>query len=124
MEFVKAIKIHNRMCDTYSANSDCESCPLLDVKTKGTGDECDDIMWNYPELAEPVLEKWDKEHPAIRNADKLREIFPNANTQLKRICPQWLGCKAPFVDGCDAGPCSECREEFWNAEYKEVKENE
>lgn len=69
---------------------------------------CDNFMGNNPEEAEKIIMDWAKEHPAVTNADKFKEVFgmdPDTSN-----CPiTCMGC-----DGCEYL-------NFWEQEYQEPK---
>lgn len=112
MEFIKAMKIRQRMC---SRNKDCGLCPLSGTNN-GRNTHCINLMSEYPEEAEKALEKWDKEHPVKTILDEFKEKYPDAplndDGTPKRICPAILGYKN--LDYCSS--CIKC----WSQPAKEV----
>lgn len=118
MDFKKAIKTRNRMCRHYGDK--CLVCPL-GSQHNGTENECDVLINDTPELAEPILEKWAEENKPLTNAEKIKEIFPNMNRDaVNCICPKiFLQSEAPE---CDNLNCYQCAKDFWNAPYEEPKE--
>lgn len=59
MEFVKAMKIEKRMCKKYG--EECGNCPISSYHN-GKSSACFEYIVEYPEEAEKILERWDKEH--------------------------------------------------------------
>lgn len=126
MEFVKAMKIRNRICEASKKQGVpdyCISCPLS-ASYNPKREACSLFIVYHPELAEPVLEQWDKEHPVQTRADKLREIFPNVTINkdgFPEICPPEIDCNLDceyesLMYECDENICNECRRDFWTAE--------
>lgn len=131
MEFVKAMRIRNRICKTvkeqHYPDNDCSNCPLS-AKNNPKGIACMAFITETPELAEPFLELWDREHPVPTRADKLRELCPNArtfHTDIPVICP--LDINADYQCAYDKYSddndviCLECRRDFWTAEWEVEK---
>ena len=110
MEFVKAIKIRDRMC----GDAPCDKCPLSeDNNTYGM--DCRNFILNFPKKSEAILEKWAAEHPAKTRKQDLLEKHPNAALDKNgrpMACAKSLG----YASKClDASCCEEC----WNAEVDE-----
>lgn len=128
MEFVKAMKIRKRMCEACKSKDNiyyCKECQLS-AGNNSVGVPCGELIHDNPELAEPILEKWGKEHPVQTRADKLRELFPNLklNTDgLPEICPLELDCnlkcEVKLLD-CEYSEtiCNKCHRDFWTAEWE------
>ena len=119
MEYKKAAEIYGRMCD--GRNHDCEHCELsYRQNTKSL--LCIDLFYRYPNIVEPILEKWDKEHPKETILSKFLEHYPNAligdDGTPTGVCPSSLG----YVDLEDCGDnykdvCVRC----WNRTPEEAK---
>ena len=133
MGFVKAMRIRNRICEAskkQGAPEYCFGCPLS-ASNNPTHTACVSFIQDTPELAEPILEQWDKEHPVQTRADKLRELFPNIKVfgdNIPVVCPLDLFEEYPcneeeITNADDIDKCFKCRRDFWTAEYTE-KNNE
>lgn len=119
MEYKKAVEIYERMCD--SRKHDCEHCELNHRQnTKNL--LCTDLLYRYPDIVEPILEKWDKEHPKETILSKFLEYYPNAligdDGTPTGVCPSSLG----YADLEDCGDhykdiCVRC----WNRTPEEAK---
>lgn len=72
-EFTEVTKQHRRMCDYYDGSCESRNCPL-----KGNM-ICRNVIYKVCEEeikeAEEIIIQWAKEHPAMTNADKLKEVF-------------------------------------------------
>ena len=119
MDAIEFAREHDKMCKMYrklETGGDCAYCPIRG-KCK-----CDD--WTQ---TVPIVEKWSKEHPLIRNVDHVAEELEKLGFGvdkeyiLKFKCPpkmsenfttDYLGCK---------NNCEECKQ-WWLEEYKEKKE--
>ena len=133
MEFVKAMQTRNKMCKTVQKQNPsnyCSVCPLSSFNNS-TKEPCAEIIYNNPELAESILEQWNKEHPVQTRADKLRELFPNLklNTDgLPEMCPPELDCNLKCeveLSDCECSEtiCNKCHRDFWTAEYEPPEKN-
>ena len=72
MDVLEYFKIKKRM--TNKCEMKCDECPLYDKSnTKQLG--CKRFEMLYPDEAIKIVEKWEKEHPIITNADKYKEII-------------------------------------------------
>lgn len=101
MEYIKAMRICNRMCNTMQKTDDlkCEKCELCS-SNNGTNMAYNDFVRHYPEIAEQILEKWNEKNPEKTFADDFFEKHPNA---VK-------GCNdVPFVCALMCGYVKECR---------------
>lgn len=67
-----------------------------------------------------ALYNWAKEHPVITYAKKYEEIFGIDPTEY---CPMdFIGM--PSGEECRELRCAECKEIYWNKEYKELTKGE
>lgn len=92
MDAVKYLKEKKRMCE----KSSCMYCPLGRA-SRNSEDSCDTFIRKSPEEAVPIVEQWSREHPAMTNEQKFREVFGETHSLVKAP-PEW-----------------------WVAEYKEPK---
>lgn len=67
MDVVDFVREYHRMCGNYNL---CSGCPI-----NKKCNPCMDAIYEDPQGAVEIVEKWAKEHPAPTNADKLREVF-------------------------------------------------
>lgn len=75
MEFKDFVEKRKRMCKQYSQ---CCGCPLYSEEFPNRfliTCTCEDWCFNYPELAEPIIDDWAKLHPILTNAAKFKEVF-------------------------------------------------
>lgn len=112
------IKEMERIHKTYI---DCVNCPLDDVLDDNT--TCREFISRYPNEAIKIVEKWNKEHPIITNAMKFKEVFgceptPDKNEGHKYMCVP----REKRSDNCERYNCQKCTE-WWDEEYKEVKDD-
>ena len=113
MEFIEAMSIKKRICKFYK--EECRECELSSYNN-GTCETCSVFVTRYPEEAEKILAKWDKEHPVKTILQDFLEKYPNAKLDddgiPKRVCPYQLGYDGD--DGCIYddiyGYCKQC----WN----------
>ena len=92
----------------------CANCRLSSENNDFNLD-CDDFERIYPDRAVEIVQKWADEHPKKTNLDALREVFPDA---INGFCPREVE-GSPVCAYPDILSCSECKEKFWNSEYKE-----
>lgn len=112
---------HDRMCNMYREPipyGDCDNCPIAG-KCK-----CDD--WTQ---TVPMVKKWSKEHPIVRNVDHVAEGLEKLGYKVDKeylansTCPVDKSIKFATRDReCLAITCKECRK-WWLEEYK-GEENE
>ena len=66
-----------------------------------------------------AVEKWAKEHPVVTMADKFKEVFgvePKFESTFW-CCPKAIGFSQ---EGCGRTlDCIDCKDHFWQSEYKE-----
>ena len=117
MEFVKVMKIYDRVCRKHP----CHKCPLKQLAEDQMYANCSSLMKCRPELAEERLVEWDKEHPVKTFATDFFEKFPNAikaEDGLPKICAKNLG----YIKSCPNYPClnpaQECKK-CWNQPMEE-----
>ena len=108
MEFVKVMKIRERLCRKHR----CHECPLGKLANDKGYEGCSTLMKRYPELAEECLVEWNKEHPIKTFTTDFFEKFPNAPKDeygFPKACPKNLG----YIKSCPNYPClssiAECR---------------
>lgn len=114
MEFQKAIKTYNRCCSTYLF---CAKCPIAATRDR-LNTTCSSFLKDHPDVLEPILEKWEQEHPERTILTEFLEHYPNA--QLARdgtpedVCPSNLGYMN--IDDCTVEDCMRC----WNRTPEEA----
>ena len=115
MDALEYFKIKNRM--TKNCRIDCDEC-LLGSKYNGRNINCFPLESFYSDEAIKIVEKWEKEHPFVTNADKYKEIIRKTfGDNFIQIC---FRENVPTCR-CRDFNCSEC-EEFWGREYKKKEE--
>lgn len=118
MEYVKAIKIQKRMLGTTSespCNAECDTCGFHKQQT-GKDLTCEEFPVEFPELAEKILEKWDKENPPKTRIQLFFEAFPDApfdpDTKIPNACVEdiWKGLYCQSSDIIDeiGDPINNC----------------
>ena len=117
MDFKEAIKTRNRMCRHYGDK--CLVCPL-GSQHNGTENECDVLINDTPELAEPILEKWAEENKPLTNAEKFKEVFPNVSDYFTHTCVREFATISR--EECAKRICQDCENLWWNAPYEPPKE--
>lgn len=112
MEFQKAIKTYHRWCRMYP---DCEGCPLETYIKSGL---CSAFLMKHPDIIEPILEKWEQEHPERTILTEFLEHYPNAKLARdgtpEDVCPRNLGYMD--IDDCTVAACMRC----WNRTPEEA----
>ena len=89
MDAVEFLKEKKRMCEP----NDCINCPMGRVQ-RNDDKPCAEYIWDCPEKAVAIVERWSSEHPIITNRQKTREVFGDETNKLT----------APY--------------EWWDSEYK------
>ena len=110
MDALKYCKAKNRMKD--SCGIDCEKCLLRGI--------CDfDLDEDYIKESIDIVEKWDKEHPAMTNLDvfkkEVEKYIKNTfkDIKLKLYCSENM----PYLLCPNFSNCENCKK-YWNDEYK------
>lgn len=115
MEFVKVMEIRDRMCGTNRSKQGCFRCGM-DINNNGTGLPCVKFLREYPQKAEEILIKWDKENPVKTYKEDFIERFPN--TKIKDIIPAHICIKDIY------GIEFDCRglkwDNCWNTELGKI----
>ena len=80
MDAVKFLKAVNKICETFG----CYDCPLYDVcihfiTSKGK-----------EEKTVSIVEQWNKEHTAMTNGEKFKEVFGRTYMSLPSVVGGWL----------------------------------
>lgn len=110
MDAVTYLKAKIRMC-----SEGCDDCRMSN-KNNGVGLHCDAYNEKYPENSVAIVEKWLSEHPPVTYASKMREVFPNFDTDS--VCLRnAININCVEVD-CDNQDCEAC----WNREYGSLEE--
>ena len=121
MDALEYLKEKIRMC----IGRNCSDCPQSFTKN-GVKMGCENFEVEYPEQAIKIVEDWSKENPVATNKDKYLEVMKETfgidkfneyrcNTVSNKNIPKAL-CNNFAI-------CRECIE-FWESEYKPVKEEE
>lgn len=118
MEYKKAIEIYWRMCDSHK-NGLCQQCEMSHSRNP-EGVRCVELLYQNPDIAEEILEKWDKEHPRKTILTEFLEYYPNVligdDGTPTRVCPASLGYTD--IENCgDNYACVHC----WNRTPEEAK---
>lgn len=113
MDTVKFIKEHYRMCHSKMG---CHNCEISKEKAKSQ-EKCSCSQWvfNNPERAVEITEKWSAEHPQKTMMQDFFEKFPNAQKRsdgLPSTCPFALGycedSRCPSVGNDFVSNCLKC----------------
>ena len=110
MDAVEFLKEKRRMCVN---NDGCKKC-LFGVSENGVN--CSSFMYNHPEKAVAIIEKWSIEHPVKTRQSEFLGIFPEARLDEQNIliiCPKSIEKK--YI--CSTS-CSCCRKNYWLAEVE------
>lgn len=113
MDAVKFIKEKVRMCNIQDM---CSDCPIGSIKG-GHHVSCLGWIYDYPEQAVELVEKWSAEHPRKTMMQDFFEKFPNAprsdtDGTPQNVCP--YDCGYTKDENC-AGNCRKC----WNRPINE-----
>ncbi len=117
LEFAKEMK---RMCESYKH---CSDCPLIQENS------CDT---DGLEKAVPIVEKWSKEHPIVRNVDHVAEGLEKLGYEVDKDILVALKCpphkaliysRPSDISKCSVSNCEECKK-WWTEEYKEDNADE
>jgi len=95
------------------------SCPFSGDKFCIVDDKSVDQLFNTFEF----VEQWAKDHPILTNAEKYKEVFGVEPKDVfgEFMCPRYAGF---LTVECKGVRCKECKDKFWNAEYKEPAKEE
>ena len=111
-EFVEIVNQARRICEYYSKDEDCDSCPLSIEKTRRDDGLCLTITSIDAQDAieiERIVTEWAKEHPEPTYPsweDGWKSLFPDAdclcpNDCFGEVCPEGIDCS-----GCLDRPMS------------------
>ena len=111
-EFVEIVNQARRICEYYSKDEDCDSCPLSIEKTGRDDGLCLTITSIDARDAieiERIVTEWAKEHPEPTYPswhDAWQSLFPDAdcpcpNDCFDEVCPEGMDCS-----GCLDRPMS------------------
>ena len=111
-EFVEIVNQARRICEYYSKDEDCDSCPLSIEKTGRDDGLCLTITSIDARDAieiERIVTEWAKEHPEPTYPsweDGWKSLFPDAdcpcpNDCFGEVCPEGIDCS-----GCLDRPMS------------------
>ena len=105
MEAIDFLKEAKRKCSSTT----CGECHI-----ERLGVMCVLLAWSDEKLEQLVseVEKWSKEHPAITNASKFKEVF--GEKRLSNL----IGCKIRNASGEEIIVDMQ-KTEWWNEPYKE-----
>lgn len=101
---------------------ECEKCLLADI--------CDnEILYNAEKVIE-IVTGWAKEHPFVTNEQKYEETFGirPVTADGHYYCPHIVGYECKYNlsimdESVENVTCKECKEKFWQSEYKPPKVN-
>nr|DAH42632.1 MAG TPA: hypothetical protein [Caudoviricetes sp.] len=120
MDAVKFLQERARMCNSFSP--DCEGCRVDEAKPVMS--ECCLWMFENPERAVKIVEKWSAAHPRKTRQSVFLEHYPDApvgSDGVLQVCPSNIsadyrssagGCYNPEM------PCRPCRAKFWMQEVE------
>ena len=103
---------------TKNCRIDCDEC-LLSSKYNGRNINCFPFESFYSDEAIKIVEKWEKEHPIMTNAEKYEQMMKNllGDDFEIGICTS-KSYNVPFCACEKMNTCSKCVK-FWNSKYKE-----
>lgn len=114
MEFIEFAKEHNRMCDSYEECAYCGLYRYLNKNTLSITNECMFYCFEYPNVAQEIVQKWVEENPVETRKSNFLRAFPNAvlhSDGYPAICVNNVfGKKFVSDDKCCETACYSC----WN----------
>ena len=109
------------LCDQIRCDN---NCPFHD--TSFSSCECPSSYARIDKIYNTLeyVESWAKEHPIVTMADKYKEVFGvepvHTESEIKcYLCPKFAGLGADIK--CTVQTCENCKEDFWDSEYKPPK---
>lgn len=114
MDAVKFLKEKKRMCDLHTHAIGCDFCPLS-MHNNETGERCRHHIFNNPEEAVSVVEKWSAEHPVKTRQSEFLKMFPSADVTdgVLFICPRRVDLNCLSEKECREIICPECMKKYW-----------
>lgn len=111
MDALEFAREYNRMCKSQPET--CEKCPFEGKYNCGTIIALDEVV--------PIVEKWSKEHPIVRNVDHVAELLEKAGywvdkEYLSRTCPTVYSSQFAKSHCPNRYNCDECKK-WWLEEY-------
>lgn len=118
MDAVKFLQERARMSNSFSP--DCEGCCVDEEKPVMS--ECYRWMFENPERAVKIVEKWSAAHPRKTRQSVFLEHYPDAKIDddgVIAICPTaFSSAYRDDIGKCAWVTCSKCRSEFWSQEVE------
>lgn len=112
----KWLKILSRYCKHHDC-ADCEINKLLEYPSR----ECvSQIEKHFYEVSN-ILIKFNEEHSVRTNKDMFLKMFPNAS-EIEELSPCYFDKDWEKKYCSNYTDCYDCRREFWDSEYVEVKD--
>lgn len=89
-----------RMCKYHTTRVKCHECPM-GSSHNGTNYNCECLLFECPQKAIEIVQKWSDEHPVKTRLEDLLEKYPQ--TQLTNInkAPSFKPCTVGYCDNCD-----------------------
>ena len=118
MDAVKFLKEKKRMCDLHTHAIGCDFCPLS-MHNNETGERCRHHIFNNPEEAVVVVEKWSEEHPIKTRQSEFLKMFPDA--LISRDVIDMEPCRLDIKIKCDRklfDSCYDCKRNYWLAKVE------
>lgn len=113
---IEYLREKERMCKHYLYEQKaCSQCPL-NSSTNGHRTYCREMIYDHPEDAIRIVQKWSDEHPEKTIKDDFLKKYPNARLDAQGTpicCARSLGY---YVSEC-YNDCEKC----WNRPLSEVK---
>lgn len=107
------------MCDSFDDN--CTGCELY--KSSRSDLICRAYIFNHPEKAVAIVERWAKDHPRKTRQSEFLKMFPRADVAVDGMitfCPESMDSEFECLlkKGGDRGRCTGCRKKYWLEEVE------
>ena len=106
---VNYLQEHTRMCKHHIAHAKCHECPM-GSSHNGTNYNCESLLFECPQKAIEIVQKWSDEHQIKTRLDDLLEKYPKvyiSSGNTPSIRPYMLG----YCENCDDCVYSHCEAE-------------
>ena len=94
---VNYLQEHTRMCKYHITHAECHECPM-GSSHNGTNYNCEHLLFECPQKAIEIVQKWSDEHPVKTRLDDLLEKYPKA----------WMEANSSVVAPWKLGYCRNC----------------
>ena len=95
---VNYLREHTRMCKYHITRVKCHECPM-GSSHNGTNYNCECLLFECPQKAIEIVQKWSDEHPIKTRLDDVKEKYPNV--EMMDGTPMFYPLRLGYCKDCD-----------------------